>query len=269
MSLGDPRLVEAADRNLVDAFAALVPNVNAGRIVRQFGAVTSVVTGVAHPFYNPVFVLDDHAMPRDVTAAVEGARAMGHEPCVLEREDVDRRFGALVRSLGFEPDEWITPGMVLDPVPDRTPAPPEGLRIELVREGPGGSAGLEAFHVAFGSGPVFRSALPESTLRDDRFRLIVGWDADGPATCSIAVRSAREFGVYAVGTVEHARRRGYGTAITWAALAVGRDAWGLSTAVLQSSELGLGVYSKMGFVEVCRYIDFFAPTPEASASIQE
>jgi hypothetical protein len=145
--------------------------------------------------------------------------------------------------------------MVLDVIPASIPRPPDDLRIETV----GDEAGLERFHTVFGSGPVFRSALPAAALERDEFRILVGTDEKGPTSCSLAIRTEREFGIYAVGTVERARRRGYGTAMTWAAIAAGRQAWGLSTAVLQSSEMGFGVYSKMGFVDVCRYVTYEPP----------
>jgi GNAT superfamily N-acetyltransferase len=57
--------------------------------------------------------------------------------------------------------------------------------------------------------------------------------------------------MYFVCTVEPARRRGIGTAITLAAL---REAWdlGYTVGVLGSSEMGYPVYRRLGFVEYCR-----------------
>lgn len=256
----DPRLVEAADRNLIGAFAALIPHVAAGGAVRRFGGVTSVVTGLPHPFYNPVFVLSDAATTTDLTAAIEAARAAGVEPAVQVLEALDAAIGPHLRAVGFEREAWVTPGMVLDPVPATIPGPPAGLGFERVHD----VAGLDRFFELFGPSALLRKALTESAIRDETFRILVGSDAEGPATSAIAARTENEFGVYAVGTAERARRRGYGTAITWAALEAGRDAWGLTTAVLQSSELGLGVYSKMGFVEVRRYVEYDPPSPALS-----
>ncbi len=53
-------------------------------------------------------------------------------------------------------------------------------------------------------------------------------------------------GIYGVGTLEAARGRGYGRAVTAAALREGRRR-GLRTAALLSSELGLPVYRGLGF----------------------
>jgi len=62
-------------------------------------------------------------------------------------------------------------------------------------------------------------------------------------------------GVYAVGTLASARRRGVNTAATWAAVAAGR-AWGTDTIALQASEMGFSLYAAMGFRTVVPYASF-------------
>jgi ribosomal protein S18 acetylase RimI-like enzyme len=56
-------------------------------------------------------------------------------------------------------------------------------------------------------------------------------------------------GIYAVATDEPMRGRGYGRALTLAAMHAGRE-MGLDTAVLMASELGQPVYRRIGFREV-------------------
>ncbi len=58
-------------------------------------------------------------------------------------------------------------------------------------------------------------------------------------------------GVYFVFTVEGARRRGIGAAVTVAALR-GARRLGYGLGVLGSSEIGYGVYRRLGFAERCR-----------------
>ncbi len=72
---------------------------------------------------------------------------------------------------------------------------------------------------------------------------------------SLAIRSACAGGAYDIGTVEAARRRGVGTALTWATIAAGRE-WGCDTIVLQSSEMGFSTYASMGFRTVVSYTTF-------------
>ncbi len=58
-----------------------------------------------------------------------------------------------------------------------------------------------------------------------------------------------------MGTLPDARRRGVGTAATWAAVVAGR-AWGRDTIVLQSSEIGFSLYRAMGFRTVVNWVTF-------------
>ena len=95
---------------------------------------------------------------------------------------------------------------------------------------------------------------------DPDIRLDVGRLDGTPAGYSIAIRSGDVSGVYNVGVASAARRRGVGTAVTWAAVEAGR-AWGCDTAVLQSTEMAVSMYGAMGFRTVVSYAVFKAPTP--------
>ena len=57
-------------------------------------------------------------------------------------------------------------------------------------------------------------------------------------------------------------RRGYGTALTLAAMRGGLEA-GLRTAALESSEMGLAVYSRLGFKTIGEVKVFYIPPAEA------
>ncbi|MFL5796668.1 MAG: GNAT family N-acetyltransferase [Actinomycetota bacterium] len=65
-------------------------------------------------------------------------------------------------------------------------------------------------------------------------------------------------GIYNVATAPDVRRRGIGAAMTAAAVAQGRDR-GYEVVVLGASELGSGVYRRMGFAEVCRNRVYLLP----------
>jgi len=96
-------------------------------------------------------------------------------------------------------------------------------------------------------------------MADDRVLAVVAYVAGEPVSCAAAIRSGSTVGIYAVATVELARRRGYGRATTWAAIDAGRNAWHGTTAILQSSEAGVPVYRSLGFVTVGRYVEYARP----------
>jgi GNAT superfamily N-acetyltransferase len=69
---------------------------------------------------------------------------------------------------------------------------------------------------------------------------------------SVLVTTGTVAGIYWVGTLEAHRRRGYGEALTWAAVAAGQRA-GCTVASLQASAMGRPVYERMGFAQVLAY----------------
>jgi GNAT superfamily N-acetyltransferase len=243
-------LREASDRNLTRAFAALIPHVgfHSGG-TRSFGSVIAVATGLEVAFYNPVIVRVPESNADDITAGIEWIDSLGVRPSVVVRADSRRRFDEALRGLRFEPDPWASPGMALHPIPD-TPPLASDLRIEHAK-----LETLDDWHTALSSGPNLRRAFPRTVLDDPAFRLVTGYLEDEPVAAAAAILSDDIAGIYAVGTVERARRRGFGRVMTWAAIQAGVEA-GCDVAVLQSSEMAVSLYRDMGFVEVCRYVEY-------------
>lgn len=142
------------------------------------------------------------------------------------------------------------PLLVLNPIPPSPPAPP-GLSVRLVTQ----EKELRDFHVAAGRGfkiPIWvlRLAMPHiPTGANDgtpTIRLFVGYVDGKPVATSAGVTAAGIVGVSLVASVPEARRRGYGTALTWAAVAQGRTE-GASVSYLHATAMGRPVYETMGY----------------------
>lgn len=251
------QLRDAGDENLVAAFAALIPHVGspAGG-TRSFGSVVATATGLEVAFYNPVMATGPGSNPDDVVRAIQWLDSIGVRPSAQIHPDGPARaeIEAVLRDRGFEPDPWVTPGMALQPIP-RPPPRPAGLRIEKAR-----SETLDDWHTALTSGPNFRRAFPPSVLDDPAFRLVTGYLDGEPVAAAAGILTGDVVGVYAVGTAEKARRRGFGRAMTWAAIEAGVNA-GCRIAILQSSEMAVSLYEGMGFVEVCRHLEYQRSDP--------
>jgi GNAT superfamily N-acetyltransferase len=242
-------LQRAADENLRVSFGLLVPHATSPAAgSKTFGEVVAVVSGSRSPFFNPVIVAGEAARADDVRAAVEWGRGRGVEPCVAVRSDLDPAVAEAAPGLGLVADTWALPGLVLEPVPEPIPAGPRELQLAVVED----ATNLEAWYAAAGNG--MRTVIPASFAFDPAVWMVVGSVEGTPVCTSIVVRSEHAHGIYAVGTVEDARRRGYGAAVTWAAIEAGRRAWGDRPVILQSSEMGDRVYRAMGFREICRYV---------------
>jgi ribosomal protein S18 acetylase RimI-like enzyme len=77
-------------------------------------------------------------------------------------------------------------------------------------------------------------------------------------TAGLALDLDGDCGIYNVGTLEPARRRGLGTAVT-AVLARDAAARGCETASLQSTEMAEGVYAAVGFRDLGRILEYAPP----------
>jgi GNAT superfamily N-acetyltransferase len=243
-----------ADANVVGAFSLAQEQFGDRRSEqKRFGVVEAVAIGVDVAFYNPVLALDPASRPDDVLEAIAWVEGKGLPVSVQVRADVDPGVHDVVEALGMVADPWATPVMALEPIPPGPSAPP-GIVITI-----GGAELFDDWHAALGSGETFRRVFGPAMVADPSVRLAVAYLAGEPVSGAAAVRTDQTIGVYAVGTVEGARRRGIGRAVTWAAIDAGRAAWGGSIAILQSSDMGVPVYHSMGFEEVSRYIGFERP----------
>lgn len=153
------------------------------------------------------------------------------------------------------PDAMPAMSVDLDTIADDLAPPPVGVTIERVRD----SAQARAFADTGTAGFGMRGAFADG-MRDALLRLDSGADAptrmylarlDGqPVAVSLLILGGGVAGIYNVVTLEHARRRGIGAAITVAPLRDAR-ALGYRLGVLQASPMGAPVYRRLGFQEDC------------------
>jgi ribosomal protein S18 acetylase RimI-like enzyme len=153
-----------------------------------------------------------------------------------------------------------TPGMAVDlGAFSETPVMPDGLEIRIVEDEPAMRTWAHVFTIGYGMPPDW-----ESTIFDVWYK--IGLDLpvqnylgtlDGePISTSTVFYGAGVAGIYDVATLSAARGRGLGTALTLAPLLDARQA-GYRIGVLQSSDMGFGVYKRMGFRHLCQIENFY------------
>lgn len=217
----------------------------------QHGAYTAFVCGRPYPPFNGVLGARRGELA-DLDAALDRVEASGLPHLLRMRHGVDPAADARLVERGYRLLE-TDPAMVLvaDDVRAATEVP--GLVVERVRGEDGLAAHLDVALGAFG-GPrdLVEQVVTVGMIDDPAFRFYVG-RVDGRAvTTGIGIRTADSVGIYTVGTPEAERGKGYGTAVTARAVADGL-ADGATWAYLMSSEIGYGVYERLGFRTVERW----------------
>lgn len=176
------------------------------------------------------------------------------EPGVPSRAiaDVPGSVGDVWQELSLEPSGFSVfrkePWFYRAPGPAPAEPPPE-LEIVAVRT-PDEVVELEAVSVrGFGKeDDVIEPGTfhPPSVLADDSMHMFIGRVDGRPVAASMGYAFDEGVGVFGVATIASVRRRGYGAALTRAAMLPER---GLP-AVLAPSEMGAGMYRSLGFEPV-------------------
>jgi GNAT superfamily N-acetyltransferase len=138
---------------------------------------------------------------------------------------------------------------------------PVELMIESVADNDTLEQWVQAFVIGFELSGSERASfdLYRGLGFDLPLRSYVGCLKDEPVATAQLFLAAGVAGVYCVATVPQARRRGIGAAMTLAALCEARD-MGYRTGILQSSDLGLNVYRRLGFQRLCNMSHFYWST---------
>lgn len=216
----------------------------------RFGGVVLHATGGAAPEFNIVFVLGAEA-PERVFAMAETFSGPAVRFSVTVEVESATSVEATLRAGGWRLDEE-EPALALALIPAAPPAPPAELQIQLVRDAPTFEAFRAHDRTSAQHVPSLAAAL------DPAIAFLTG-SVDGQVVASARLTCLGSVAeITGVSTAPAYRRRGYGAALTWAAIAEGR-ARGCVAATLTASEMGLPLYLKMGFTRVCTFRTYLPP----------
>jgi len=217
-----------------------------------------IITDISFPLFNSV--LRARLLPDRVDTAIEGAKARCASRNVpmlwwTGPTTMPTNLGKYLEAHGFTRVEYA-PGMAVDllAMNEELQAPP-GLFIEQVGDMEALKQWYQVFKGLFGFPDDVENAWVDSFVSvgfNARSPLCcyIGWLRGEPVATSFLVLGAGVVGIYGVGTVPNTRRQGIGTAMTLAPLRKAREL-GYRVGVLRSSEIGYGVYHKIGFREYC------------------
>ncbi len=249
-------LAARADANYYQSWRALARVMDGGAVFEDDGVLLTDL-GLGVPHINIAFVT------RPLTDPVEQMRramrffADRGSPFVVRiREGLDPASEAACEQLGM-PYADTVPGMAS--VAMTAPPTPAGLRIERVAT----PETLVAFCLVVARGfdlpgELAERLLPPAILLEPDVDLFLGRAEGRAAATSTLIRSEGVAGVHHVATLPEYRRRGFGEAMTWHAVAAGAG-YGCDMAALQASEMGQPIYERMGFKLVSPYRTFRLP----------
>lgn len=259
----DEAMLVAADRNMAVAWDRLLASApRPGRIEDGGEGLLLLSSGLPVSLFNPAFVSAPPADPEATVARiVEHYRPLTPAFALYFRDAVAPGLADACLAAGLI-EHWQPPLMVLDPIPEAAPPPPPaaaGLSIAPLDAG-NVEGYVQAMCAGFGMPlEIGRVMFGANLLGLEGFTGFVG-SIDGAAVSTSAVFVVDGIaGVYNVATVPEHRGRGIGEALTWEASMAGRRG-GAAVAILQASEQGEPVYTRMGYSTPARYRQF-EPAP--------
>ena len=180
-----------------------------------------------------------------------------------EPEDLDRRLESAGLTHAFD---WPAMTVDLEALPQERAV--DGLEIRRVADRAELETYIDVVEPAMELPPAFIDALRRASLAlgfaaDAPLRSYVGYLEGRPVASSALILAGGAAGIYNVGTLEEARRRGIGSAMTLAPLREARRE-GYRIGTLQSSPMGYAVYEGLGFRETCSFSLYASPTPPTS-----
>jgi ribosomal protein S18 acetylase RimI-like enzyme len=224
--MDEHELARRSIRGFAETVAAL--GATAGAVVRRADAVGARVAAAADNHW-----LDCAVVPYDAAPPVADDAELPH--CIWATADAvaerDELPGIAMPCLGVDL-------ATLDGGGERDPEPPS---LALV-----GEINDRAYGQAEALGPLLRAVDGDPRLRAHGLRVDGDW-----ACVALTLRLGDDASVQYVATEERFRRRGLAGRLLLGALATER-ASGATTATLQASPDGLGVYERLGFHHVAR-----------------
>jgi GNAT superfamily N-acetyltransferase len=252
--MDDRTLAVLEHQNMIETMAAGMANAP-GSLVRREAGVALYASGLPVRFFNQVTIEDDRATPDRIAASVATVRERGAPFVVHLRRGIDDPFRPLMTELGLvlPAGNAAMPGMALDPIPPATTPIHAGHVIRLVDDEAGMHDHIRTGALGFGMPEdLLRAIVAMDTWQRPGNAVYVGYTDGEPVTTGLGVRTGPTIGLYNIATVEHARRRGLGAAMT-ERIAVDGVAEGCAVAVLQASAMGQPVYRRLGYRTVVEY----------------
>jgi GNAT superfamily N-acetyltransferase len=250
-------VITRADANYWQSWRVLDGNAPGGELVERNG-VFLASSALPIAWLNLAIIMTK--LP-DPESAIVRAIAFFDErklPFVVRiRQGLDAAAEEICTSRGL-PHRDTVPGLVMEPIVEPPPLP-QGLAIRAAHDAASMDEHRRIMASSFGfPQDIAERLLSERLLSERDCEYYIGYVEGGAVASSALIMTDGVAGVYNVGCLQEARRKGYGEAMTWHAVTRGKE-MGCDIASLQASEMGRPIYERMGFRLVAPYKTFVRP----------
>jgi GNAT superfamily N-acetyltransferase len=269
--LSEEALVGAIEGNIVALYTALgaVPEI----LIEDGPDLLRCTSAVASPMFNCIarVRLTPDTAETALTAALDHFRARD-VPLIFWWDGpacTPPDLGARLLARGFVRSWRDSPGMALDlaALPADPSLPPD-FAIEPVGDAATLAEWGRTFDVVFDSPSWVSEAWVAATrlagFAGAPWRCYLGRLGGEPVATALLLPGAGVAGLYMIGTIPAARRRGIGAAMTLAPLREAR-ALGYRVGILHASPEGYALYQRLGFRQYCTMNRYLWVNPEARA----
>lgn len=225
-----------------------------GAEVREIGGLLLAFANVPDPPVNSALVISEPSDPSAALAAAEAVfrerrRPFGLDVAVGRHPSVDRAIRSAGLSLLFS---WPAMAMRVDDVPERPL--PQGVRVEQVRDAQDAAA-IFSVETALmdpadiDDGSEIAAFYAAGSYGVEGAQAFVAWEGDRPVGIASAHLREGAIGIFGVGVVPDARRRGIASALS----VIAARAFPADLAWLHATEMARTVYERLGFREVAEW----------------
>lgn len=254
------RLRRMAHESLVLANPPYLRHYPGARFERREG-VTLVASPLEGPGFNYATALDSGIGLESVAASAQdffGSKPGGWG--ILVEGGAGSPLEAELRAAGWEVAE-DEPAFILPEIPAARPAH-EDLEIHVADNLPALADFRRVTVEAFGAPlEMAEQFTPDSMATDRELAFVVGYLRGEPVSAAMMSMGAGGACIAGVATIESQRGRGFGAALTWAAIDAGLER-GATYAALRSGPKSMPLYRRLGFQYACQHATY-AATPGA------
>lgn len=249
------KYIKLADKNLKDSIKHQISSLeNVKMYETENYIIYSIGVETTDAHLNGALCLNDDYAEEMLKKADDFFNDLDLDYTVWVREHADFKLEKVLKARGFSPRR--TPGSAVMAIEERVRVAdlPDGFKVKGVNNREDIEDFARVTKEAFEKTDIEVDKMyeTEETLVHDDIIAYVIYKEDQPVSAVMTVISEDVAGIYWVGTVKSARGQGVGSYVAQIATNAGFDS-GKNLVILQASEAGEKVYTKLGYQTLTRY----------------